>query len=81
MKKVFLSAIMVIAFSGASMANTIEDVSNESNLSIETNVSEEVVVTSCVDMMLDAYETVMEIRNNGIEDWTLLNNLLSNCPR
>ena len=77
MKKMFFTAIALVAFTGISMANTKE--TKKSVTPIKAKTTKMVVVgTPCQEMMLDAYETIIEIRNNG-EDWKLLNYLLSKC--
>jgi hypothetical protein len=65
MKKMFFTAIAVVAFSGASIANTVE-------------VKKEVVMFNCVGAALDYYEAVMD-QNGGGDDWGFLNSLLSRC--
>lgn len=80
MKKMFFTAIALVAFSGASMATTKEVKKDKKEAKKTTTVE-----TPCQEMMLDCYETIIKIReqNNGgkpvVEDWGLLNNLLSNC--
>lgn len=76
MKKMFFTAIAVVAFSGASMANTKEIKRDKKEAKKITKIAES---TPCQEMMLDTYELIMKIRNNGKEDFKLLNDLLSKC--
>lgn len=76
MKKLLFTALAVVVFSGVTMANNVEA------KKLETKVIKENVVlkaTPCQDMMIDIYEYTMNTYNNGGDDISLLNALLSNC--
>lgn len=73
MKKLFFTAIAVIAFSNASMANNRDLVI--SNKAIEDPYGD------CVNASLDFYEHVMDDFNGGGESLSFLNALVDMCDR
>ena len=82
MKKMFFTAIALVAFSATSMANTVEV--KEVVTPIEEN--EEVMVKkSCVETMIEIYEYIMDgecgVVGSGCggDNNALLNELVSGC--
>jgi hypothetical protein len=66
MKKLFFTAILVIAFSGVSMAKNVE-------------VKKEVVMfTPCQDRAINMYLAFVDC-NGGNDDWAYLNQLMGGC--
>jgi hypothetical protein len=67
MKKVIFTAIAMIAFSGASMANTKE---------VKKKVAKEEVMTKCMSAAIAYYEAVMGCCNDDI---AFYNSVVSRC--
>jgi hypothetical protein len=86
MKKLVFTALAVLAFSGAAIANTGE-VKEDVVFSNENKVEAAVVqgpgdnegeATPCENMALDFYELIISIEG-GEDDLDLLNDLLGTC--
>jgi hypothetical protein len=81
MKKMFFTAIALVAFSATSMANTAE----VKEVTISEGEKEVVVKKSCLDIMLDVYEFFMDYECGEIgsgcggDDQVLLNELVGLC--
>ncbi len=73
MKKLFFTAIAVIAFSGVSMAGTFED---PKDVNAKQTNKEVLKPTPCQDAALNFYESIV---GNGPDNIPLLQHLLSYC--
>lgn len=75
MKKLFFTAIAVIAFSGVSMAGTSED---PKDVNAKQTKKEVLRATPCQDAAINYYEAVIA-QNGGVDDIPLLQSLLNRC--
>ncbi len=79
MKKIFFTAIALVAFSATSMANKVE----VKEVAISEGEKEVVVKKSCMEAALDYYEAVMDQSCGspgcGGDDMAFLNRVTSRC--
>jgi hypothetical protein len=78
MKKLFMTAIALIAFNGVSMgSNGIQKALDlDQTLEITTK---ELDKSTCEQTMIDTYNYIMDTYNEGGDDILLLNVLLGSC--